>query len=110
MWEFTAKASFRDLENEVGLFSPTSSPPEGSSVNLEKMPLMLQSHQHPGAVFMNGRILVTQGKLELFTPKQSSPWSPKEGQWSFIEFDWADDYYWLDTFCIDRGLYAIGMC
>ncbi len=111
MWQCTANASFINLENEGGLFSALpSSPPKGSSITLQKMPPLLQYHQHPGAVFMNGRILVTQNKFEMFTPKQFSPWSPKEGQWSFIKFNWGDGRHGLNTFCIDRGLYAVGEC
>ncbi len=45
-------------------------------------------HQSLGAVFIDGRILVCDTVFEVFTPSCKVPWSPKEGQWTRVNFDW----------------------
>ncbi len=64
-----------DLDKE-GLFNSTEIKRYG--VHLQSMPLMCLVNRSPGAVFVE--------VFEVFTPSCMSPWSPKEGHWTHVDF------------------------
>ncbi len=97
-YECTQHASFVDLDKEGDFFS-------SGSTNLERMPLLLNMHQYPASTFINGRILVSGDKFECFTPTCMSPWSPREGQWSFVEFNDDPDRSYGYPMCLNGILH-----
>ncbi len=99
--EATQHASFVDVEEKGAFFS-------SGFVILERMPLLLQFHEYPAAAFINGRILVNGDKFECFTPTCMSPWSPKQGQWSFVEFNNDPDRNYGSPMCLNGTFYFTG--
>ncbi len=81
----TPQASFLELDKEE-LFNSTEI--KHYKVNLASMPLMFFDHQSPSVPLVDGRILVGRSVFEVFTPSCMSPLSPKEGQWTRVDFDW----------------------
>ncbi len=79
----TPQASFLHLDKEE-FFESTEI--KRFNVNLESMPLMCISRESPSAIFVDGRVLVGRSVFEVFTPSCMAPWSPKEGQWTRVEF------------------------
>ncbi len=97
----TKHASFVDVEEKGAFFS-------SGLVILERMPMLLQFYQSPSATFINGRILVNGDKFQCFTPTCMSPWSPKQGQWSFVEFNDDPDRSYGYPMCRNGILHFTG--
>ncbi len=78
------------------------------NVNLESMPLMFFNHQSPSALLVVGRVLVGRSVFEVFTSSCMSPWSPKEGQWTRVDFDWRPFRDGAALVKLSGTIYALG--
>lgn len=79
---FSNCAIFLDI-HENAFFTSDST----DAIKLDLMPFMLSSTQKPDANFIDRRVLVSDYRTaQLFVPTCLEPWSPKHGQWSYVNF------------------------
>ncbi len=62
----------------------------------------------PSALLVDGRVLVGRSVFDVFTPSCFSPWSPKEGQWTLVDFDWRTFRDGAALVNLSGTIYALG--